>query len=343
MKKISFPLITMLLLGFISCHNAPWSFDDFDYTTVYFPYQTPVRTLVLGDSEYNTATADDNNLNFVISAHMGGVYENKKDQTVDFVIDPTLAVKLKTSAGDTLESLPSAYYTLNPGSQLIIPSGSFYGGFTVQLTDAFLNDPKAYKTHYVIPVVIKSTSLDSILSGKSSIANPDRRVAGNWSKVPMDYTIFGIKYVNPYHGKYLTRGRSIKQDLTTSVPIDTVKYHKTYVEQDEVWSLKTLTRNKVNIVGTIKSKTVSPGALNMDLVFDASNNCVISKNPASAFAITGTGKFVKDGDSWGGQKRDVIYLSYQITVAATKYIVNDTLVVRDRDVRFETFTPVVMP
>ena len=80
----------------------------------------------------------------------------------------------------------------------------------------------------------------------------------------------------------------------------------------------------------------------MDLVFDANCNCTVTNNPASAFVITGSGKFVKNGDSWGGIPRDAIILSYQITVAATKHIVNDTLVIRDRDARFETFVPVVM-
>ena len=247
MKKISLLLITVLLSGLYSCHNEDREFPDFDYTTVYFPYQTPVRTLVLGNYEYNTSLKDDNNLNFIISAHIGGVYENKANQTVDFVINSSLATKLKTSGGDTLEALPSSYYTLNPVSQFVIPAGQFYAGFTVQLTDAFLNDPKAYKTHYVLPCVITSTSLDSILSGKSLIANPDRRIAGNWSVAPRDYTLFGVKYINAFHGKYLTMGRSIRQNLATSVPIDTVIYHKTYVEQDEIWSLKTLSRNKVNI------------------------------------------------------------------------------------------------
>jgi len=344
MKKISLLLINVLFVGLFSCENAKWEFLDFDYTTVYFPYQTPVRTLVLGNYEYNTTLQDDNNLNFVISAHMGGVYENKANQTVDYVIDPTLAVKLKTTAGDTLEALPSSYYTISPVSQFVIPKGAFYAGFTVQLTDAFLNDPLAYKTHYVLPYVITSTSLDSVLSGKPLVANPDRRIAGNWSVAPRDYTLFGVKYINQYHGKYLTRGRSIRQDLATSVPIDTMVYRKTYVENNQIWFLKTLDRNKVTYTGVVQVKTgSSPGALKMDLTFDANGNCTITKNSTSAYNITGTGKFVKDGDSWGGKKRDAIILSYQITVAATKHIVNDTLVIRDRDARFETFVPVVMP
>ncbi len=341
MKKISLLFMTVSLLGIISCHNESWDFPDFAYKTVYFPYQTPVRTLVLGDSEYNNENQDDNNLNFVISAHMGGVYENKDNQTVNFVIDPNLVKNLKTATGEILEVLPSSYYTINPASQIVIPKGELYAGFEVQLTDQFLNDPLAFKTHYVIPYIITTSSLDTILSGKPLVANPDRRIKSDWIIVPKDYTLFGIKYVNAYHGKYLTRGRSVRKDAITSTPIDTVIYRPRYVENSEIWSLKTTARNKVNVTGTVKAKVGSPGALNMDLVFDNSGNCVITNNPASAFVITGTGKLVKEGDEWGGKKRNAIYLSYQINVPPTKHIVNDTLVIRDRDVRFETFDPVV--
>ena len=223
MKNISLILMTVLLLGVFSCKNQPQEFPDFKYTTVYFPPQYPVRNLVLGDYEYNTATSNDNNLNFIISAHIGGVYENKVDQTVNYVADETLVKRLKTLTNDTLEVLPSRYYSLSPVNQFVIPKGKFFAGFTVQLTDAFLNDPKAYLTHYVLPFVITSSSLDSVLSGKPAVANPDRRITQDWIIEPKNFTIFGIKYVNAYHGKYLHRGRSIRKDLSLN-PIDTIIY-----------------------------------------------------------------------------------------------------------------------
>lgn len=340
MKKISLLLISVLLSGLFSCENGVREFPDFVYTTVYFPYQTPVRTLVLGDYEYNTVKEDDNTLKFLISAHMGGVYENTMDRTVNFVIDATLGNNLKTDKNDTLEVLPSSYYTLNPVSQFVIPEGEFYAGFEVQLKDAFLDDPKAYKTHYVLPAVITSSTLDSVLSGKSGVANPDRRKAINWSVMPKDYTVFGIKYINAYHGKYLHRGMSVRKDVNL-IPIDTMIYRKTYVEQDEIWALKTIGRSKVTITGVIRAKTGSPGSLIMNLDFNANGDCIVTNNPASAFVITGTGKFVKDGDEWGGKKRNAIYLNYQITVLATTHVISDTLVIRDRDARFESFIPVV--
>jgi hypothetical protein len=38
----------------MSCENADVEFPDYDKTTVYFAYQYPVRTIVLGEDIYNT-------------------------------------------------------------------------------------------------------------------------------------------------------------------------------------------------------------------------------------------------------------------------------------------------
>src|SRR5690606_27897087 len=99
---------------------------------------------------------------------------------------------------------------LNPDGNFTIPKGKFFGEIEVQLTDAFLDDPKAFLTRYVIPVRITSSTADSVLSGKPAVSeNPDPRVSGDWDIVPKDFTLFGIKFVNPYHGKYLHRGKSV--------------------------------------------------------------------------------------------------------------------------------------
>ena len=253
MRKILIPLVAMLMWGFFSCKNSDWQFDDFDYTTTYFPYQYPIRTLVLGN--YMWDNANDNNLKFKISARVGGMYENKSNWTVDYMVDPGLVAKLaaasnlldgKTAASrDTLIILPSEYYTLTPADQLVISAGSFVGDVEVQLTDAFLNDPLAVKTRYVLPLSILSSTTDTVLSGKTSLANPDPRKSGDWVIRPKYFTIFGIKFVNTYHGKYLHRGVSVITDTTTSTVLETIVYRQKYVEKDEIWSLQTIARNAV--------------------------------------------------------------------------------------------------
>lgn len=340
MKIIYTLLISALLGSLISCHNEEWEFPDYDYSTVYFPQQYPVRTLVLGDYETGDNT-NDNNLKFIISAHLGGMYKNTKTQTVRYELAPELANNVVTAESDTLEMLPSEYYTLNPTDNTMeIPKGEFYGGFEVQLTDAFLDDTLAYRLHYILPVRIVESSLDSILSGRTTDANADPRIDAQWVIPPKNHTLFAVKFINPYHGKYLHRGQSIIKDASDAT-LETIVYHERYVEQDEIWALTTTGRNTVTVTGTVRETPSSPGNFVMDLTFDDDNNCTIKENPASPFPVTGTGKFVKDGDTWGNKPRNAIHLNYEITVGTETHFVTDTLVVRDRDVRFETFVPTV--
>jgi hypothetical protein len=353
MKKFStIILLAFLLGGIFSCKNDSWSFPDFDYTTTYFPYQFPVRTLVLGD--YNFDNSNDNSLKFKITMRVGGMYQNNSNWTVDYKLEPSLVDKLITapntfdgktaSTSDTLKLLPSAYYTLSPANQVVIPKGSFMGSVDVQLTEAFLNDTFAAKTRYVIPLKITASTSDSILKGKSQIDNPDPRIASNWIIMPKDYTIFGIKFVNAYHGMYLHRGTSVITDTVQSSVLETIVVRQKYVEKDELWKLQTTSRNTVKIDNNVLRKsTGSPGKYNMKLIFDSSNNCVVRTGVNSAFKVSGTGKFVKNGDMWGNVQRDAIYLDYAVTQGPNKYAIKDTLVFRDKAVTYLEYAPVVLP
>ena len=84
MKQIKF--LSILCAGFSlltlnSCHNQEVEFPDYDYSAVYFAYQTPVRTIVLGEDIYDTSL--DNQHKLKIYAAMGGVYENKSPRRPD--------------------------------------------------------------------------------------------------------------------------------------------------------------------------------------------------------------------------------------------------------------------
>ncbi len=349
MKNISLLILTVLFL--FSCEKSPTEkFDDFDYTTVYFPFQYPVRTLILGD--YSSDNTNDNNLKFLISGRVGGLYENKSNRNVSYQLDPSLVNNLSTNpnswdgkvrpSSDTLEILPSQYYTLNPTSSFVIPKGKFYGEIEVQLTEAFLDDPKAFSTNYVIPIRITSTSADSVLSGIPVGAGADRRIAAQWSILPKDFTLFAIKFVNPYHGKYLHRGKSVITNETGDL-VETIVYHKQYVEQDELWSLQTSGRNKVYVTGTLRATPSSPGNFKMDLTFNANGDCIISTSDGSAFPVTGTGKFIKNGDEWGNVPRNAIHLNYKVTEGTNIHTISDTLVFRDKGIVFQEYQPVIIP
>ncbi len=134
MKKIL--LIVLVTIGLMSCHNFDIEHPDFDYTSGFFPYQFPVRTLVLGDYIYDNA--NDNAHKFVISVAMGGVYENTQDREFEFEVDESLCNNvLFNTDGDTVHVMPSNYYTLSSDNKMVIPEGKMNGGVEVQLTDAF--------------------------------------------------------------------------------------------------------------------------------------------------------------------------------------------------------------
>ena len=339
-----FFLISIISIAVLSACNKDWKFPDYKYSSVYFPYQSPVRTLVLGEDIFDNTL--DNQHKFVIMATMGGVYENKKDITIDASVDNSLAqrVKFNSTGGDSVIAMPANYYTLpSKGTKISIASGKMMGGLEIQLTDAFFADPRAIKNTFVIPLKINSvTNADSVLRGASTLASPDRRKAADWATIPKDYVLFAVKYVNPYHGTYLRRGVDEVKGNGGNVALDTtVIYRKDFVEKDELCNVftRSLTVDTVNLNAKNRGNINEPFSL--ILSFSDDGKCTIS-NPVSApYTISGNGKFVKKGDMWGGEKRDVLYLKYQVNFATTTHSLTDTIVMRDRGVKFETFNPVV--
>ncbi len=85
MKKILF-LISIALLTF-SCTNRDIDFEDYDYQSVYFPFQTPLRTLMLGDEVVGDNSIDLEH-SFSIGVTTGGVLENQTDLEVRIELAP---------------------------------------------------------------------------------------------------------------------------------------------------------------------------------------------------------------------------------------------------------------
>ena len=86
MKKVL--LLTLCFAAILSCKNSDIEYEDYDFSSAYFPYQYPVRTLVLGDYIYDNT--NDNNHKFLIYAAIGGLYSNKSDRVINFKVDQTL-------------------------------------------------------------------------------------------------------------------------------------------------------------------------------------------------------------------------------------------------------------
>ncbi len=332
-------LLIAVLLGILACENQDTEFGDFGTTACYFPFQTPARTLILG--RYDLGFNDnDNNHRFEIGVTMGGVYENKEDRRVYFELAPQLMV----GHDSIVKVLPVGYYTIETASPVTIPAGSTKGRIMVQLNDAFFDDTLSFapvnQVNYVVPLLITGVeNLDTVLSGTPSVANPSRVVDADWSVLPQDYTLFGIKFINEYHAMYLRRGVDVMTNSSeTSV---STSYHNEYVEDDELVMVTTTGRNSVELSNIIRrGSEASPGLVNIELLFNEDGNCTVQSFSGDPNNAGGSGKFVENGDSWGGNPHDVLYLEYYYNdpVNNETHTVNDTLVVRDRNVIFEEFS-----
>ena len=136
----------------------------------------------------------------------------------------------------------------------------------MQLTDAFFNDSLAISNNYVIPLQITDTSADSLLVGKSELTDPNRFISADWAFTPKDFTLFAVKYVNPYHGVYLHSGVAPTYDDSGQV-IDTVFSTAEFVEQRELWNINTFDLTSINTTNPVKQKGTSPGNYTMKMEY----------------------------------------------------------------------------
>lgn len=330
MRKLTFICVLTSLILFSACENRDWEFDDYDYTTVYFAYQYPVRTLVLGNDETFDNTLD-NQHKCEIQATMGGVYENNVDRIIDYVVDNSLCDGLYFTNGGKIESMPANYYELS-SNQLVIPKGDISGGVEVHLTDAFFADPKSVENTYVIPLVMTDVqNADSILVGTSAVDNPNLVVSSDWSIQPKNFILYAVKYINPWDGVYLRRG---VDRITTGGSTTTAVRHEYYVEDDEVVEFTTRSLQQAAWALSVGGQTC-----NVLLTFDADNRCTLSTDTPNC-SVSGTGEYIEKGEknSFNGKDRDVIHLDYTVELNGTTYVTQDTLVMRDRQVKGEWFT-----
>ncbi len=343
MKKIIYLLSIVTILS--GCENRDIEFEDFEYQAVYFPHQSPLRTIMLGDEVIGDNSIDLEHA-FSIGASIGGMYNNTKDRVITVEFAPELASDINFGAGTTLELMPANYYSAT-FDKITIPAGSFFGKLRVDLTDAFFADTLATDLRYVIPLRITDAQGDSILSGLSTglVATPDPRIASHWAVQPKNYVIFGVKYINPTHGVYLLRGK--RKNLTN--PLDSVVYSTRFIDDNDITKLTTrsMTQNYMPTVGGT-NKESGNAKYSMLLTFDDANKSVtVARRNATTVLATGTGKFYSKTDSqaesYNGKKHRTIYLDYTYVDGANTYQVNDSLVFVDTDVKFESFEVQVIP
>jgi hypothetical protein len=343
MKKIFIVLFAGIIL--FGCTNRDIEFDDFKYQSIYFPYQMPIRTVILGDEAVGDNTIDRERA-FTIGLTVGGTYENNKDRQITIAYTPELADNIINAAtGDTLELLPESYYDasfLASATDIItIPSGEMSGKTRIQLNDAFFQDPLSTDFHFIIPLRIIDAGGDTVLSGipGPGATSPDPRNPDDWNITPKDYTMFGIRYINEVHGYYLYRGQ--RRNLTTN---EVSAYSERFLTDNPLTFLSTTSLTE-NIMSYAAGQATDE-SFRMLLTFDHSGQTLnVSRLDTTTVDVSGTGVFYTkeqgESESYNGNKHRTIYLAYTYSNGTDNYAVNDSLVFVDTDVRFEEYTVTV--
>lgn len=266
-----------------SCKNGDVEFDDYEKgTTVFFPYQTPVRTILLGEDN-EVSTVLDNQHKFMIYAAQGGSY-NTINATLHVEVDNSLCDNLTFEDGTPVVAMPENYYRME--SNTINITANYMGGVTVDLTDDFFNDPRSISTTFVIPLVIKEqTGAGSINRGvlSAGVESAQRTDLLKWEKPAMDYTLYCVRYVNPWHGYYL-----VKEE---GKPID---------KNSKVVEVQTLSMTECKYVDADRNSYT--------LTFNG-DDCTITDNLGN---VVGTGHFGHKTElkAWGDKDRDALYLDF---------------------------------
>ncbi|MDR1172166.1 MAG: DUF1735 domain-containing protein [Bacteroidales bacterium] len=346
MKKLIILMIAVII-GSNACKNFDVEYNDYKYSTAYFGYQFPVRILILGDYIYDNS--NDNAHKFVISAHLGGVIDNKTDRKFSIEVDESLCNGVVFATGDPVVAMPASWYTLSSSSELIIPKGRQDGGIEVQLTEAFFADPNSIRNTYAVPIRLKgSNDVDSILSGRKDNAypNPDPRLAEQWVVSPKDFVMFVVKYINEYEASYLKYGTSTVSQAGGTT--ETTTYKEKWVERNDVVKLRTTGRNTVEGEFSLQSGIMTGNVLltlDFNGVHNGKNNCTVTGVGLgnTNYSVTGTGTFKTfdtEYDNFGQKIRQGMTINYTVTDGNTgdTYTAEETLVVRSRDVVLETYS-----
>ncbi|WP_281614899.1 DUF1735 domain-containing protein [Flammeovirga sp. SubArs3] len=293
-KRLFFVILS--IFGLSSCESYEDYLTDFDYSTVYFPYQRPVRTSIVDSEE-----------KIHVGVVLGGVRENEKRIISKFEIQPELL------ENTPWKLLPNEYYTLGHDSEMIIEPGSFQGLIEVKLNDLFYQDTLTLANYYALPFKILSSTADSIIVGDT-----DRGVASR------DYMIPVFKYINTLEGNWYHQG----EDIMLNTNGDTL-YHQVYRNKD-------LVKNKVTFFKTksryeISTNTVG-GAENGEIILHFGNNEEVIISPTEVSNIqeitTNMARYQQD--------EKVLFLDYNYQdLDGYRHQVKDTLTFRNLDITLE--------
>ncbi len=306
MKKILIVLLLAAAMG--SCYND--YVTDFDYDGIYFPYQTDVRTFVVGEG-----------MKIEVGAALGGVRENTRDRVVTFAIDNSLVnaaaltamkngaqyIKDAVAPVTTLLPIPANYYTLSDNSKMVIKTGQHMGSVVMKIDSAkFCADPNALFANYAIPFNMLTADADTILSTKRT-------------------AVIGLHYENMLFGNYWHGGVTTVKDATGAT-ISTIVYY-TAINQPEnkTWKLTTVAPNALVSNGISDNTTAKQEML---LTLDGAN-IIVSTMTGSTFPVQPNGASTYNRAKLLQNRKILLNYKY-VNAAGNTCFAQDTLTFRNR-------------
>ena len=297
------------VLGISSCQNSSIEFPDYTEQTVYFAYQTPIRTMVLGMDDTGS-TADNDTRACKIYSTMGGAYDGSKyNIKVDIATENSLCdnIYFDQACTDPILAMPSSHYQL--GGNVISYEGE-KGYVDVTLTESFFADPKSYEGKYVIPIVMKSqTGATRILSGElqEGVTSANRFDLDAWFVQPKDYVLYCVRYISKFEGYYLPQG-TVK--TTFDGKTDTKNLNVDAWERVPQGNILFLDTRGENTVALTLVAAAGDASYNIEALLTFSgNNCTVSSNDPN-FKVSGTGVYTEKSSeyNWGQKDRDGLKL-----------------------------------
>jgi hypothetical protein len=303
MKKLFYMLFLSLAVS--SCYDD--YIKDFDYTSISFPYQINVRTVVVGEG-----------MKIEVGPNLGGVMENNIERQVNFTLDPSLVTPAMLTTMQTspmnsikdyvtglteLKLMPADYFTVS-SNVFTIKKGQHSATVVIRPDSVkFLSDPATLKAQYVLPFRITSADVDSILPAKN-------------------YAVIGLRYENMLFGNYYHGGVTTVKDAAGAV-VSTVKYFTTIPQPDaKVWSLKTVAPN------TLVTSGISEKAGSFKLTLNG-GAITVSKADGSTVNVQPEGTSTFNQAKLLQNRKIILNYKYANADGTTSYA-QDTLTFRNR-------------
>ncbi len=315
-----------LVCSLWSCKSGDKEFPGYEGgSTVYFPYQYPVRTIVLGDDEYDVTQYDWNH-KCQIKATFGGLPSGYggSNGSVTVAVDESLCDNLYFEDGITpVKAMPSSYYHLSTTTMNF--NGTMNGSIEVQLTEDFFDDLDAATETYVIPLVMTSqTGFGKILTGQLLEGfSGSRTDASVWDVKPMDYILYCVKFQNKFSGFWRTHGTTSTLDIehAKEVEIETVSLNDCLYK-----------------VSFQKGEKIYTADL---LLSFSGDNCTIS-SATEGVTATGSGSWGDNTEkkAWGNKDRDGMELKYTVNFGDKEFSTHEKLVWERSGVKTTEFAPV---